>query len=104
MIGNLTIGSLILGLIAWILPIINIILYNNYNNKKRFIFSVISLGACAISLWFQIIYNNYLVKIEDWSALMDTTHALVVVSSVLVIVTIVLNVISLFIYGHRQIN
>ncbi len=47
-----------------------------------------------------IVVNN-LVKIEDWSALMDTTDAVVFVSAVLLIVTIILNVFTLFTYLGR---
>ena len=92
----LNIGSIVLGLIAWILPIITIIKAEKISNP--FVLSVLSMGSCTISLWFQIIYNDHLVKIKDWSALMDTTGALVFVSSVLVILSIVLNCYSLFLY------
>lgn len=63
--------------------------------------SILSMSSCSISLCFQILYNHHLVEIQDWSALMDTTGALVLVSSVLVIVTIALNIISMFLYKNR---
>lgn len=59
------------------------------------------MGACAISIYFQILYNNHLVNIKDWTAIMDTIGALVFVSSVLLIVTVALNVIVLLIYRDR---
>lgn len=99
--GWLNVGSLLLGLISWILPIINIIRYISGNQKNWITLSILSMGACIISLWFQIIYNNFLVMIEDWSALMDTTGALVFVSAVLIIITIILNTINLFLYKNR---
>lgn len=40
-------------------------------------------------------YTDYLVKIEDWTALMDTSYAVAFVSLILLMVTIILNVISL---------
>lgn len=52
----------------------------------------------------QIFYNNHLVKIEDWSALMDTTGAVAFVSAVLLTVTIILNAITLIIYRNRTVN
>ncbi|WP_348775046.1 hypothetical protein [Psychrobacillus sp. NEAU-3TGS] len=61
-----------------------------------------SLIACAISLSFQIFYTAHLVKIEDWSALMDTTHATALATAVLLIVTIVLNVITLLMYRYKM--
>lgn len=88
MMSLLNLGSLILGLIAWILPIINHMLYRNHDHKNWFVFSMISLCTCATSLCFQIFYNRHLVKMEDWSALSDITGAIVSVSAVLLIITI----------------
>ena len=101
MIWLLNLGSLVLGLIAWILPVVNLMRYKKHDHKNWVILSIMSISACAISLCFQIFYNNHLVKIEDWSALMDTTDAVVFVSSVLLIVTILLNAITLFVYRDR---
>ena len=36
MYGWLNIGSLVLGLIAWILPIVTLAIHNKYNNKIWF--------------------------------------------------------------------
>ena len=44
---------------------------------------------------FEIFSIQYRVKVEDWSALMDTMSAVAFVSAVLLIVTIILNVIAL---------
>ncbi|MBP1947495.1 hypothetical protein [Virgibacillus litoralis] len=101
MISWLNVGSLVLGLIAWILPAINLMRNKKGNHRNWVVLSVMSISACAISLIFQIFYTNHLVKIEDWSALMDTTGAVAFVSAVLVIVTIILNVITLFVYRDR---
>lgn len=101
MISLLNPASLILGLIAWILPIINITKHKNQNHKNWATLSIMSMAACSLSLCFQIIYNNHLVNINDWTALMDITGSLVFVSLVLVIVTIILNVITLFMYRER---
>lgn len=101
MISLLNPASLILGLIAWILPIINITKNKNQNHKNWATLSIMSMAACSVSLCFQIIYNNHLVNINDWTALMDITGSLVFVSLVLVIVTIILNVITLFMYRER---
>lgn len=98
------IGSLILGLIAWILPIINLMKIKKSNNRNWFAFSVLSICACSISLFFQILYNNYLVNIEDWAALMDTIGPSTLLSAVLLIVTIILNIVTLIIYRHRTVD
>ncbi|WP_313756665.1 hypothetical protein [Tissierella sp.] len=102
--GLLNVGSLALGLIAWILPIISLVKSEKRNHDNWAILSVISISACAISLCFQIFYNNHLVKIADWSALMDTTGAVTFVSAVLLTVTIILNAITLVIYRNRTVN
>lgn len=94
-------ASLLLGLIAWILPIISLMQYKKHENKSWIILSIISISSCAISLFLQIIYNNHLVQINDWSAIMDTTNALVFVSSVLLVVTISLNAVTTMIYYKR---
>ena len=104
MIGLLNLGSLVLGLIAWILPMVNLMRYKKQDHKNWITFSMISISACAISLCFQILYNYHLVRIEDWSALMDTMWAVVLAASVLLIVTIILNAITLIIYRKRVVR
>jgi len=88
--GWLNVGSLLLGLIAWILPVINLL-----KRKMNVLFTFASISACAVALYLQIIYQNYLAIKEDWSAIMDTSGGLVFVSSVLLAITLVLNVIVL---------
>jgi len=101
MFGLLNLGSLMLGLIALMLPVVNLMRYEKYSHRNWAAFSIISISACAISLCFQIFYNYHLVKIADWSALMDTTGAIALVSGVLLIVTIILNAITLIVYRGR---
>jgi hypothetical protein len=92
--GWLNIGSLVLGLIAWLLPVVNLLRDKKQENKKWVVLSFVSISACAISICFQIFYNYHLVKIEDWSALMDTIGAVAFASTVLIIVTILLNALT----------
>lgn len=101
MIGLLNLGSLILGLIAWGLPVVALMRYKNREGRNWVTLSIISISACAISLCFQILYNNHLVQIEDWSALMDTTGTVALVAAVLLIVTIILNTITLIVCRDR---
>ena len=102
MYGWLNLGSLVLGLIAWILPIVILKRYKLNDHRNWSTFSIMSLSACAISLIFQIFYTYHLVEIEDWSALMDTTRGVAVAGSVLLIVTILLNGITLILYRDRK--
>ncbi|MBO8165566.1 MAG: hypothetical protein H0Z34_17960 [Brevibacillus sp.] len=100
--GLLNLGSLVLGLVAWILPVINLVRHKKSDHKNWVVLSMASISACAISLCFQIFYGSYLVKIEDWSALKDTTDAVAFVSSVLLVITILLNAVTLFVYRGRM--
>jgi cytochrome c oxidase subunit 4 len=99
--GLLNIGSLLFGLIAWILPVIMIAQRNNVYYRFRVVFPFVSASACAISLFMQIFYTAHLVKIEDWSALMDTSGAVTVVSALLLVVTIILNILALCVEFFR---
>ena len=98
----LNLGSLVLGLIAWILPVINLAAHTKAGRRSFIIFSVASVSACAISLCMQIFYTDYLVKIEDWSALMDTSHAVTLVSALLLAVTMILNTTAFVVYSGKR--
>lgn len=100
--GWLNLGSLVLGLIAWILPVVNLVQHNKADRRNWVAFAVASVSACAISLCMQIFYTNHLVKIEDWSALMDTSQAVALFATLLLAVTIILNVITLVVYYRKS--
>ncbi len=103
MISLLNIGSLILGIIAWAIPIISIINKKRAKESNWAVFSLTSIGACGISLFFQILYNHHLVEIQDWSALMDTSRALTFASIVLLAITMILNILNFNIYRSTAI-
>ena len=98
----LNLGSLLLGLIALFLPIISLARRNRAKNQILIIYSTSSVSACAISLYMQILYQNHLAKIEDWSAISDTSGGLVIVSAVLLVTTLVLNTILLVKFKEKQ--
>ncbi|WP_449620121.1 hypothetical protein [Robertmurraya sp. Marseille-Q9965] len=102
MFAWLNLASLVLGLAAWILPIINLTREKKQENTNWIVLAMISISACALSLYFQIVYGNYLVRIEDWSALVDTRGALVLVGAVLLIVTLLLNLMTLILYRRNS--
>lgn len=102
MIGLLNIGSLTLGLVAWILPVINIMLVRRKKHWQWGTLMFLSLSACAIAIWFQQNYTNYLVTIQDLSALLDTTEASTRVSGVLLFVTLLLNFITYVIHRKKS--
>ncbi len=100
--GWFNLGSLILGLIAWILPVVNLMRQNKTRHRNWAVFSVASVSACAASLCLQIYYINHLVKIEDWSALLDTSDAVVLAATILLAVTVILNAITLAVYYGKN--
>lgn len=102
--GWLNLGSLVFGLIAWVLPVLTLMQHNKADHRHWAALSVASVSACAISLCMQIFYTDHLVKIEDWAALMDTSHAVAMVATILLVVTIILNAITLNAYYGKQIK
>jgi hypothetical protein len=101
MIGFLNLCSIIFGLFAWVLPVVNLARSRKYDQSNWVVLSISSIGASAISLCFQILSINQRVKVADWSALMDTMSFVAFVSAILIIVTISLNIITLMVYRGR---
>jgi cytochrome c oxidase subunit 4 len=94
----LHISSLVLGLIAWVLPVV----FLSYGKKKYWaVFPLLSMGACALSLVLQIFEIRATVKIDDWTALMDTIDAIAFAAAVLLAVALILNAAVLFIYREK---
>ncbi|EHQ90613.1 hypothetical protein [Desulfosporosinus youngiae] len=98
----LGLGSIGLALVAWVFPVVNLARRKKSENKSWIAFSIISVSACAITLFIQIVSLDHRVDIEDWSALMDTTNALVFVSSVYLFITLALNLITFLVYSIIQ--
>lgn len=93
----LNVGSLILGIIALSIPIINImssLVMNKFSKSKNltFIF-IVSIGCAAVSICLQVFYENHLVNIGDYSAMQDVAYSVARISMMLVAITIILNAI-----------
>lgn len=88
--GWMNLGSLLLGLLAWVLPLREWTRRLN-GGEERPLSGIGSAVCCALSLLLQLLYGRHLVEIRDWSALMDTAGAVTVVAGILVAVTILLN-------------
>lgn len=101
MTALLNLGSLLLGLIAWLLPVVNLMRYEKHAPKNWVTLSIMSFTACTISLFFQIFNNYHLVKNEKTYAIMDTSGGVTFVAAVLLIVTIILNATTLIIYRNK---
>ncbi len=92
----LNIGSLILGFAAWGLP------FASLGKRDRFAFCCLgSFGCCIASLLFQLLEVKRRVDLTDWSALMDTMHAVILAAVVMVVVMMVCNLIALLRTARR---
>lgn len=92
----LNIGSLLLGLVGWMIPIISLIKGKKKNSQNIPSLTLLSMAAVILSLWFQILYSYYLLLASDWSALLDTTGTMVIVALLLIVGTFLLNILNIF--------
>lgn len=96
MSAMLNVGSLILGLAAWALPFLSL------GKRDWFAFCCLgSFGCCILSLLLQLFEVKNRVNLEDWSALMDTMHAVVLAAVVMIVVMVVCNLIALLRTARR---
>lgn len=77
--------SLLLGLAAWALPFMAM-------SRRLRLGKALAASSlcCSASLWCQLVYQDHLITVQDWSALLDTSGALVRVAAVLVVITALL--------------
>lgn len=95
-IGSLNLLSLILGIIAWFLPTLGIFTWKQQSKRQFFLSSIFSLAFCGLALWLQIYYNNYLIQMEDWGALADTSNIVRDISGILLFTTFILNSLNFY--------
>ena len=89
--GWMNLASLCLGVSAWVLPLAAFALRRKAGGRLCPTLVWASAAACAAALYLQICYQGHLVKIDDASAILDTTDALVFVAGVLIAVTAMLD-------------
>ena len=94
--GMLNLGSVVFGLIGWAVPVIQIRCLSKGKKGLGRYAHILSMGACCLAIWFQICYNEHLVNIGDWIALMDTIDAVCKVSVFLLITTLLINLLAAF--------
>ncbi len=87
-----SIGSILLGLLAWSIPCFSI--EKKHTAHAAHCTSCISFLCCAISLWLQLLEVQYRVQIEDMIAVMDTIDAVVSIAFILIVGTIFTNLLS----------
>ena len=96
--GMLNLGSLACGLAGWVVPWLSGVRRPPVVSRQ-YLRGLISMGLCALALWFQIRYQRHLVDIQDWSALLDTAGAVVQVSAFLLVTTLLDNLAALALSG-----
>lgn len=82
-------GSIILGTVAWLIPLFAISQFQKGYEPKNYI--IYSFTACCIALVFQLFEIRRYVIMQDISGIMDTVGAVSVVSIILVVITFLLN-------------
>lgn len=87
------IGSLILGLISWLIPLIVLCQENKRHRKPAF--SIISFTSCTLALVLQIFEIQHRVYLQDFTAIMDTINTLSLIVIILIVVTVILNILAL---------
>ncbi len=97
----LSLGSLLLGLIAWIVPFLAI-KYPRKDAVKNCWFIIVSFSACVASLCLQLLEINHRVQIQDWSALMDTIGTLIWLAVILAVITFILNIMVLVMCCEKE--
>lgn len=102
MASMLNLGSFLFGLAALILPFSVLARRDKTGCGRCAVLSAASVGACAAALCMQLFYTDHLVRIEDWSALLDTAHTVAWVSAALLLATLALNAAALAVCFRRR--
>ena len=92
--GLLNLGSVVLGLIGWAIPVVQLKRLAEGRKGLGRCTHILSMGACGLAIWLQICYDEHLVNIGDWSALMDTIGAVRGISVFLLITTLLINLLT----------
>ena len=82
--------SLLLGIVAWSLPVMYLMRW-----KHREWFCCGSFGLCALAMYFQLREILKRARIGDFAAIEDTIGAVVFAASMLLIVTLILNALAM---------
>ena len=82
--------SLVLGLAAWVLPVVYLMVW-----KHRTALCGGSLACCALSLYFQLREILRRTELADFAAIDDTIGGICLCATVLLAATLTLNAIAL---------
>lgn len=97
----LNIGSLILGICAWLFGGLAIATPKALSSHRN---TLVSIGLCTVSLVLQLLELNRRVILGDYAAIEDTIRAVLIASIVLVVITIILNLVALVKTKKKQAN
>lgn len=97
-VGFLNLTNLILSTIAWLIPVVCLVLPSKEKNKIWGVLSFTSITACVATLFFQTCYQKHLVDIWEWSAEVDRTDTFMFATSTLLVVTLALNILVFLAY------
>lgn len=90
--------SILLGVAAIFIPILNFVLKKNV--KLSYLLSFISMWLCSMSLLVQIVGQYRMIKIEGaLGTVMDSIYGVMLVSSLLLGLVTILNIFSI-VYTH----
>jgi len=92
--GYYNLLSLVLGLVALILPIIRITLVKNQKGNNTEFYSILSFSICCTALCLQFFEYDSVVRAGDWTALMDTLGVVSFAGVTLIVFIIVLNALA----------
>lgn len=84
-----SIGSILLGLVAWWIPYAARGKVRNFGGLSKYV--LLSFCCCVGALFLQFLEIRYRVQIRDFSGLMDTIGAIVVAAVVLIMGTFGMN-------------
>ncbi len=84
----LSLGSIALGLLGILLPILSL----KYN-KFQSLAPLFSLTCCSLAIWFQLLEIKHRVAISDFAAIEDTINAISSVSIMLIVITLAINLV-----------
>ena len=91
-IDMFNIGSLIIGIGAWVFAILAIISPTAWSSHKN---TTVSFGFCVFACALQLFEINRRVQLGDFAAIEDTIRAVLIAAVTLVLVTTVLNLLAL---------
>ena len=88
----LYLGSLLLGLFSWFLPVIAFFWKHLGGTvQRRYLCGTLSLTACSVAIYFEVRAAAILAVREDASALYDTLPTAAKLSLILLVGTILVN-------------